>query len=185
MEEWRDIRGAPGYQVSDEGRVRTLDRYVLGRDGRSELHSGRVLKPQRMKNGYLEVYISLGGKRTHRTIHSLVAEAFLGERPKGFDVMHHNGCREDNRVSNLSYGSRSHNLHSTYSYGGKQANGKLSLEDVDDVRGRLRKGESVSDIARRYGVNISTICHVRDGKSFKWYEGGGADARSACGSLPQ
>ena len=168
-EEWRDIPSAPGYQASSLGKVRTKDRMVLGRDGRSELHRGRVLKPQRMKNGYLEVYVCNGKKRKHRTVHSLVAEAFLGAKPEGLDVMHGNGDRSDNRAENLSYGSRSENLRSTYSYGGKQANGKLSLEDVDDIRLRLLRGQSCPEIAREYGVNPSAIYHIRDGKSFAWY----------------
>ncbi len=138
-----------------------------------------------MKNGYLEVYVCADGKRKHRTVHSLVADAFLGTRPEGYDVMHINGDRADNRVANLCYGSRSANLRSTYSYGGKQANGKLSLEDVDDIRARLGKGVGVPELAAEYRVHVSTIYHVRDRKSFAWYEGGGVVAQSTCASIPQ
>lgn len=185
VEVWRDIKDAPGYQVSDQGSVRTLDRNVLGKDGRIELHPGKCLKPQLLKNGYLEVYVCVDGKRRHRTIHNLVAEAFLGERPKGYDVMHRNGVRTDNRAENLAYGTRSENLHSTYSYGGKQANGKLSLEDVRTIRHRLDTGESAYSVAKDYKVHPSTIYHVRDGKSFAWYEGGEPVARLSCSSIPQ
>ena len=182
---WKDVPGCKGYQVSSLGRVRTLDRMVVGSDGREELHHGKILKPQRMKNRYLEVYVCVDGRRKHRTVHSLVAEAFLGERPDGTDVMHLNGDRSDNRVENLTYGPRAENLHSTYYYGGKQANGKLSLEDVEDIRRRLVRGESATAIARDYRVNISTICHVRDRKSFAWYEGGVGDVRNTCVALAQ
>ena len=184
-EEWRDIPSAPGYQASSLGRVRSLDRMVLGRDGREELHRGKVLKPQSMRNGYVEVFIRDGKRRKHRTVHTLVAEAFIGERPKGADVMHLNGDRSDNRAVNLCYGTRSENLRQTYSYGGKQANGKLSLEDVDEVRLRLLRGESVSSIAASFDVNISTICHVRDGKSFAWYKGGENNSRNTRALIPQ
>ena len=185
VEVWRDIKDVPGYQVSDHGNVRTLDRNILGKDGRVEYHPGKQLKPQRLKNGYLEVYICADGKRIHRTIHNLVAGAFLGDRPKGYDVMHKNGVRTDNRAENLEYGTRSENLHSTYSYGGKQANGKLSLEDVCTIRHRLDTGESAYSIAKDYKVHPSTIYHVRDGKSFAWYEGGEPVARLSCSSIPQ
>lgn len=184
MEEWKDTEYS-GYQVSSAGRVRTKDRMIVGKDGRSELHRGRVLKQQRLKNGYCEVSVSIDGKRRHRTVHSLVAETFLGRRDGRQDVMHLNGDRSDNRVENLSFGTRAENLHSTYDYGGKQATGKLSLSDVDEIRGLLRKGEGVADIARLFKVCVSTIYHVRDGKSFAWYEGGESDARCACASLPQ
>ena len=172
-ERWADIPGYPGYQASDQGRIRTIDRKVLGRDGRTELHRGKVLKPQRMKNGYLEVYISLGSgqKRKHRTVHSLVAQTFLGEQPQGCDVMHSDGNRSNNAVDNLRFGTRAENLHSTYAYGGRQANGKLSLDDVDEIRRRLDRGESCIEIAKIFGVDSAAVYHIRNGKTFGWYEG--------------
>ena len=167
---WKDVPSCPGYRVSSLGRVCTEDRMIVGRDGRSELHRGKVLKQQRMKNGYMDVYVCDGKRRKHRTVHSLVAEAFLGEKPKGHDVMHINGDRSDNRVENLAYGSRAENLHATYSYGGKQASGKLSLEDVDEIRFLLSRFYNCVEIAREFGVHPSTIYHIRDGKSFAWYK---------------
>ena len=173
MEVWKPVPGYEGlYEVSDLGRVRSLDRLCLGRDRREEVHHGKVLNAQKLKNGYLEVYLCRGSKRKHRTIHSLVAEAFLGPRPEKCDIMHSDGNRENNCVSNLSYDTRAENLHSTYSYGGKQANGKLSLTDVDDVRARLYRGESAYSIAKDYSVHPTAIYHIRDGKAFGWYEGG-------------
>lgn len=170
-ERWASIPGYDGYQVSDIGRVRTLDRRILGKDGRVELHRGKILKPQRLKNGYQEVYLCDGKSRRHRTVHSLVAGAFLGERPAGHDVLHLNGDRSDNRVENLRYGTRSENFHSTYDYGGKQATGKLSLEDVDEIRDRIEKGESCCSIAKDFSVDSAAIYHIRNGKTFAWYEG--------------
>ena len=154
---------------------------ITGRDGRVELHRGKVLKPQRLKNGYSEVYISLGTatNKKHRTVHSLVAQTFLGEKPIGHDVMHLNGDRSDNRVENLKYGSRSDNLRSTYAYGGRQANGKLSLEDVDAIRQRLSSGESPISIAQDFNVDSAAIYHIRNGTTFSWHKGGQKNARSA------
>lgn len=173
MEVWRPVPGYEDkYEVSDRGRVRSLDRICVGKDGREELHHGKILKPQKMKNNYLEVFLRDGKKRLHRTIHSLVAEAFLGPRPEGCDILHLDGDRENNVPANLSYNTRAENLHSTYRYGGRQATGKLFLTDVDDVRARLEHGESSYSIARDYGVHPTAIYHIRDGKTFGWYEGG-------------
>lgn len=152
---------------------------VTGRDGRAELHRGKVLKPQRMKNGYREVYVCIDSHRKHRTIHSLVAQAFLGEKPKGYDVMHLNGDRSDNRLENLAYGTRAENFHSTYNYGGKQANGKLSLDDVDEVRRRIDRGESCVDVAKDFNVDSAAIYHIKNGTTFAWYEGSETVARKA------
>lgn len=167
MEIWRSIPGYEGaYEVSTRGRVRSKDRMCPGKNGRSEPHTGKLIKPQRLKSGYYEVSLCSHGKRTHRTIHSLVAEAFLGPRPSGHDVMHLNGDRSDNRLENLNYGTRSENLQSTYSYGGKSANGKLSKEDVINIKIRLRNGESIPSICADYNVHRAAIYHIRSGKTF-------------------
>ena len=167
---WKPVPGYEGkYEVSDQGRVRSLDRPCVGKDGRSEFHPGKILNPDKtIRGGYLDVSLRDGEKRKHRTVHSLVAEVFLGERPNGCDVMHLNGDRTDNRVENLRYGTRKENLNQTYEYGGKQANGKLSVEDVKAVRGRIRSGERIATIADSYGVNTAAIYHIKNGTTFRW-----------------
>ena len=70
---WKPIPGYEGlYEVSDRGQVRSLDRMCPGRDGRSELHRGKVLRPQKLKNGYLEVKLRKDGVSKHSLIHHLV-----------------------------------------------------------------------------------------------------------------
>ena len=167
---WKPVPSYEGkYEVSDQGRVRSLDRQCVGKDNRSEFHPGKILNPSKViRGGYLDVSLRDGEKRTHRTVHSLVAEVFIGERPHGYDVMHLNGDRTDNRVENLRYGTRKENLNQTYEYGGKQANGKLSIEDVQEIRRRIKTGERVATIADAYGVNSAAIYHIKNGTTFKW-----------------
>lgn len=171
-ENWRPVPGFEGlYEVSNLGNVRSLDRYCLGRDGRKELHWGKQLTPQKLWNGYLEVYLSdreSGERRKHRTVHSLVAEAFLGPRPKKHDIMHLDGDRSNNCVENLMYGTRSENLIQTYQYGGRVANGKLTKEQATDVIQRLERGENPQALAREYGVNSAAVYHIRNKTAFKW-----------------
>lgn len=169
-EVWRPVAGYEGvYEVSSLGRVRSLDRVCVGRDGRSELHRGKVLCTNPGRRGYVTVSLRKGGPKTKKApVHSIVAAAFLGERPSGHDVMHLNGIRTDNRVENLKYGSREENLHQTYDYGGKAGPGKLSIENVHDIRKRLRQGQSPTAIAKVYGVNSAAIYHIKNRTTFKW-----------------
>lgn len=168
-EEWRPVPGFEGrYEVSDAGRVRSLDRMCVGRDGRSELHRGRVLKPQRLKNGYFEVSLMAPGQKRHWTVHSVVAAAFLGPRPTGHDVLHRDGNRGNNTASNLTYGTRSDNLRDCYSYGGRKGNGKLFRDDVLEIKRRLAAGDSCGAIAKDYGVNSAAIYHIRNGTAFSY-----------------
>ena len=109
VERWAPVLGAEGrYEVSDLGRVRSL----LGR-------SPRILKPSVGTNRYLSVNIYDGSQpRRRRTIHQLVAEAFLGAHPTEADVRHLNGIKSDCRAVNLAYGTRSENMLDLVEHGG-------------------------------------------------------------------
>lgn len=109
MEKWKDITGYEGlYQVSDQGQVRSLDRM----NGRGFNVFGVILKPNPDRKGYLGVSLYSGSKETRRRrlIHQLVAEEFIGPRPKGLDVCHNDGDKTNNVPSNLRYDTRSANI---------------------------------------------------------------------------
>lgn len=124
-EEWRPVVGHEGtYEVSDRGAVRSLDRTIQTRNGSRWLPGvpgkqgirrlkGRTLQPGTMAAGHQYVVI---GRRT-RTVHSLMAEAFLGPRPEGWEVRHLNGNPADNRLANLQYGTRSENAEDSKRHG--------------------------------------------------------------------
>lgn len=105
-EEWRPIPGFDGYEASNQGRVRSVERTVLTRNGQNRTYRGHVLSPSVNVNGYLK--LGLKG-RTYR-VHRLVALAFLGEPGPGMDACHNDGNRLNNRASNLRWDTRSANL---------------------------------------------------------------------------
>lgn len=79
-ETWRPVKHHRGYyEVSDQGRVRSLDRVVLS-NGRTKRVPGTLLKPKVHPNGYLFVSLSKGGSTKTGYIHRLVAEAFIPKR---------------------------------------------------------------------------------------------------------
>ena len=104
-ERWLPVAGFPGYEVSDQGNVRSMPR--KGADGRRL--GGRTLRPRPTPTGYLRVGLCLDREVVDRYIHQLVAEAFLGPRPEGMDVAHWDGKPGHNAASNLRYASRSEN----------------------------------------------------------------------------
>lgn len=100
MEEiWKDI-GIKKYAVSNMGNVR-------GQDG------VRLLKPLYYKNGYMYVNIYNDCICKHKMIYHLVMEAFVGERPIGYETDHINRIKNDNRLENLHYCSKSENMLNT------------------------------------------------------------------------
>lgn len=99
MTEWRQVPGAPDYDVSDDGRIFSRRR-----------GSNRELNGWLDKKGYRKVFLyDDSGKRLERFVHAVVCEAFHGPRPVGQDVRHLDGDKVRNTVDNLRYGSRSEN----------------------------------------------------------------------------
>ena len=110
IEQWRDIPGHPGHQVSNHGRVRSLDRTITRSDGQARRLKGRAMRATLNQHGYPFVDLRNQGKRRVRKVHSLVAEAFIGPRPDSMDVCHNDGNPANNHVDNLRYGTHSENM---------------------------------------------------------------------------
>jgi hypothetical protein len=103
-ERWAEIPGHEGYQVSDLGRVKSLPRTQVRRNGIPLRREGKLLKPV-MVRGYGHVSLA---RRTSK-IHQLVLAAFVGPMPDGMVTRHLNGQACDNRLCNLTYGTQSEN----------------------------------------------------------------------------
>lgn len=105
-EQWRPIKGYEGlYEVSDLGRVRSLDRYNKGR-----VRRGRILRHYVTGSEYYQVCLSKEGAQRNIAVHRLVAEAFV-PNPHGKDTVNHiNEDKLDNRACNLEWLTRKENL---------------------------------------------------------------------------
>lgn len=176
VETWKAVPGHEGrYEVSDLGRVRSLDRVVerrLGRKGSENVicrvpTKGRVLRPGRAANGYLTV--SLGGRSF--CVHDLVLRAFVGPPPAGMEACHEDGHRPNVALSNLRWDTRKANIadqdrHGTKAVGTKKPWAKLTEETVRQVRS-LKGKHSQSKLAKMFGVSPSAIQSVHDGRTWK------------------
>lgn len=125
IELWKDIPGHPGYQASDQGRIRSIERYVnfagyFRKDGSWRGPSTRkfksvILKPAPHSSGHLGVV--LGRKSGTLGVHLLILKTFVGPKPEMEETLHLNHNPADNRLVNLKYGSRSENLRMDYEVG--------------------------------------------------------------------
>jgi len=108
IENWRSVVGFEGsYEVSDLGRVRSLDRIIIRKDGMHVSLKGKILKHSHNPKGYCQLILNPGNN--NRKIHTLVLEAFVGPAPPGLECRHADGDKTNNRLNNLSWGTGSEN----------------------------------------------------------------------------
>lgn len=172
-ERWLPVVGFEGqYEVSDAGRVRSLDRMVAhGRGTAMRRRSGQMLKPGRKPSGHMSVAL---GKGNSVDVHRIVLEAFVGPCPVGQEGLHGDDDGSNNDLSNLRWGTRADNLQDAIRNGRKAVGSsvylaKLTEADIPDIR-KLFGSRSYASIARQYGVSESTIRQIRDGRSWAHVE---------------
>jgi len=112
MEEeiWKDIKGYEGlYQVSNLGRVKSLERKVPFRNTFKTIKE-RVLKYCYDGNHYAYISLIKNGEKKNKTVHRLVAEAFIPNPNNLPQVNHIDENKENNKLINLEWCDSLHNL---------------------------------------------------------------------------
>lgn len=167
--EWRECKGFPSYEVSNDGQVR---RRVDALQGQKARRAGSMLKPKRARSGHLMVRLYQNGRAHTPRIHRLVAVAFLGDPPgPQYVCCHNNGNPADNRLSNLRWDTQAGNLadtlrHGTRAQGATHGMAKLTAEQVLELRRRRAGGERCGALAREYGVSHGAVSLLTRGKTW-------------------
>ena len=167
-EEWRTIPDSPGYEVSNHGRVRSVDRVVFHSNGKIQPRKGRILKPNKDKDGYLRV-----GVNGTTNVHRLVMLAFVGERPDGMEVLHGDDVKDNNHLSNLRYGTHKENIEDKMRKG-NQARGerigasKLTESSIPTIKWMYEISSLTHrQIGELLNINHSTIGCLLRGETWK------------------
>ena len=118
-ESWLAVAGFDGaYEVSNHGRVRSLDRVILERGGRYRAIRGRELGQFPKRDGHMKVELSVDGSQYTRSVHRLVAIAFLGDQSgEGLIVCHNDGDPANNRLENLRWDTIASNIRDSVRHG--------------------------------------------------------------------
>jgi hypothetical protein len=164
MEEiWKDIKEYEGeYEVSNFGRVK------------SKKHNKEIiLKGGIDLSGYHIVSLSFNTKQTTKTIHRLVAEAFIVNFNNKKTVNHINGIKTDNRECNLEWNTYSENHLHAFRLGLNKSNKHVSVTQYSKFGNFIRTFNSIKEASRCTGVKSSGICMCAKGKSetagkYKW-----------------
>lgn len=169
---WRVVPGFSGaYEVSELGQVRSRARAVAQSNGSVRFWPATLLKQKRHPTSkYLGVNLrdATTGSVQSAAVHSIVAAAFLPPKPESAEVRHLDGSRDNNRASNLEWGTKVENMRDQYRHGTRIAStwhhkSKLTEEQVREIRA---SSESGAAIARAMGLSVSTVCRARKAKTY-------------------
>lgn len=175
MENWKDISGYEGYyQISNLGRIRSLDRYANVGGGGRRLVKGKIIKPVKCTNGYYEASLSYKGVRKVLLLHRVVAEAFIPNPNNLPEVNHKDENPANNEASNLEWCTSKYNAN----YGTRNERMMIGREtkpviQFDKDGTFIKRWDSMMDACREYGADISSMIRVCKGKQktckgFKW-----------------
>ncbi|CNL29804.1 NUMOD4 motif [Yersinia enterocolitica] len=162
----KDIPGYEGkYSITRDGRVWSHPRV----DAKGATRKGKWLKSASGGHGYPHVSLYRNGIESKKTVHRLVAEAFIPKMDGKPDINHINGIKTDSRVENLEWVTRAENMQHAYDTGlnvlpSGELNhfAKLTKEEVISIRNV--HGLSMRELEEVYGVSRSHIWRIRNGK---------------------
>lgn len=122
---WKPVRGYEGiYEVSNTGKIRSLDRMATSQGKAHKTVYGKLLKSGLQRNGYLRVDLCKDGEIQHCFVHRIVADAFV-ENPNSFPMVNHKDeNKANNNADNLEWCTAKYN--SNYGTRGKRIAERLS-----------------------------------------------------------
>ena len=169
-ETWRAIPGYERlYEVSIQGCVRRI-----GRNRGAVV--GRIMKPRKMKKGYLYLDLSRDDCKKRFSVHHIVALAFIGPAPTPLHEINHKDLNKENNVpTNLEWMTSAENVQHAIAngacgwrplYGEQNGRTKLTMAQVQEIR-RLKGVHGARIIAQQFGISRSAVQFIHQGKHWQ------------------
>lgn len=185
IEEWKPVINFEKlYEISNFGRIKSLDRDIYRRTPRDPLvfftktYYGKLLTPSVEKNKEnkpLRCFVSLSknNKVYHKRIHRLVLESFVGPCPEGMEGCHNDGNALNNNIENLRWDTGKENQkdrinHKTFYKDDYFAGSSFRKTDILMIRKLVNEeGKKIQFVADLYNVHWHTISKIINRKTWK------------------
>lgn len=165
---WHPIKGYKGYYISLCGRIKSIDRVIKTKSGKTCFIKGRDITVRKNNFGYLDTRLYKNGKKTSAFIHRLLAMTFIPNPLNKKYVNHINGIKADNRIENLEWASASENSKHAHAMGLSKNPWHCHREVIDTCTNQFFKSikEAADAIGipygqcknELYGIKKSTTC---------------------------
>jgi hypothetical protein len=138
-----------------------LPHFTLYSDGRLYNHKTKKFKKWSNSNGYMVTSILENGRLRFVRQHRLLAESFIPNIEQKKDVNHINGIKNDNRLENIEWATRSENMKHAFDTGLKNAK-TISKKVVDRITGE--EYDSITEAAIIHNINRGNLSKMLTGK---------------------
>lgn len=146
--------GYAAYEILPEGEVFSFRR-------------SRFLTPHLHKSYWRIAVVADTGQHVKPFVHQLVALAWIGPCPLGYEVRHWDGNKLNNSWYNLLYGTKQQNIEDSRRLQEPRFGAILSEADIAEIRYHLRAGISGAFLARQFGVCESNISAIKHGVTWQ------------------
>ena len=184
-EVFKDVLGYEGlYQVSNYGRVKSLERKnifycVLRKEYLERPVKEKILSFNKNNNGYLQVCLTKNGKYCTRSVHRLVAEAFISNPNNLPQVNHKDGNKENNKVDNLEWCTAKENSRHAIKTGLKKKYNNKRVEQYSLDGKYIKTWNSMTEFYKENnlnlkssGITVSCKSKIKSAFGYLWkYEG--------------
>lgn len=135
-----------------------FENYLISPDGTvTNVKSGKTLKHSMNENGYLYVSLWKNNRGNPKTVHRLVAEAYIPNPGKKPFVNHIDANRANPAVDNLEWVTQSENIKHAYNIGNMAQKRNLSNEELESALGKFLCGENQTGLAEFFGIGLSRL----------------------------
>jgi len=173
-EVWKGVKGwEDRYQVSNCGRVKSLERVTVYKNGRKRKFPSKILNPGIESSGYRIAILQNGIKKKSVRVHRLVAEAFL-DNPNNYpEVNHKDENKLNNHISNLEWMTFKENINYGTGIERRAKKGGKPIAKLDMEGNVLKVYSSVTEAEEVDGYNRSNTSNAAKGNlkqayGYKW-----------------